>query len=89
MPPITATAIGALLSDPAPTPKAAGSIARMMVSDVIRMGRKRIGQASFKDCSMLLPSARRWLVRSTSRMEFLATRPINNTRPIIENMFSV
>ena len=45
MPPITATASGELVSEPAPAPIAAGNIARTIVSEVISTGRMRIGQA--------------------------------------------
>ena len=63
-------------------PRAAS--ARMMVSEVISTGRMRIGQASRSASSTLMPCSRRWLVRSTSRIEFFATRPISSTRPMPE-----
>ena len=84
MPPITASDSGALVSAPAPRPIAAGMSARMMVSEVITTGRMRVGQASRSASSTLMPCSRRWLVRSTSRIEFFATRPISSTRPMPE-----
>ena len=84
MPPMTAIDSGWLVSAPAPRPSAAGKRARMMVAEVISTGRMRIGQALRSAASTPSPSSRRWLVRSTSRIEFFATRPISSTRPIIE-----
>jgi hypothetical protein len=84
MPPITAMASGWLVSLPAPKPSAAGARARITVIEVISTGRMRVGQALRRAASTFRPSPRRWLVRSTSRMEFLATRPISSTSPIIE-----
>ena len=56
----------------------------MMVSEVITTGRMRVGHASRNASSMFMPWSRRWLVRSTSRIEFFATRPISSTRPMPE-----
>src|SRR5688572_12536508 len=84
MPPITASESGLLVSAPAPRPMAAGMSARIMVSEVITTGRMRVGQASRSASSTLRPWSRRWLVRSTSKIEFFATRPISSTRPMPE-----
>ena len=58
MPHTTAMARGPLVSEPAPVPMAAGKRAKMIVSDVIRIGRIRMGQASFNAVSISLPSLR-------------------------------
>jgi hypothetical protein len=84
MPPMTAMDSGPDSSTPVPMPSAGTSMAKMIVSDVIRIGRSRRGQASASAWSTPWPSARSWLVRSTSRIEFLATRPISRIRPTME-----
>lgn len=58
MPPTTATANGPLVSAPAPIPTDTGSIVRMTVNEVIKIGRKRNGQASSSASRMPIPRAR-------------------------------
>ena len=54
---------------------------------VIRIGRSRIGPALSSASFDRQPSrGRSWLVRSTSRIAFLVTRPISITTPIIAGM---
>jgi len=63
---------------------AAGGMAPAIVAtEVIMIGRKRIGQA-FKRASLTdnPPSARDWLVKSPSRIEFFLTIPMSRINPI-------
>ena len=52
-----------------------GSIPNTMASVVIRIGRSRVWPASSRASVSSFPSSRFWLVRSTSKMAFLATSP--------------
>ena len=59
-PPITARAMGARISAPAPIAKARGSMPKIMARVVITMGRRRVEPA---------------LMRASLRAEALAARP--------------
>ena len=85
-PPMVAIEIGARKSLPSPRPMADGSMPRIMAMVVIRMGRRRIGPAFSTASFTLMPSRTYWLVRSTSRIAFLVTSPINITTPIMAGM---
>jgi len=86
-PPMTVMAMGWRKSLPVPRPIATGSMPRMSARVVIRMGRRRIGPATLSAWWMSIPRCRRILfVRSTSRIEFLVTRPKSRIRPIIAVM---
>ena len=54
----------------------------IVATDVIRMGRSRIRPASSTASSVSMPRSFSWLVYSTSRIEFLVTRPISRIMPI-------
>ncbi|MNL45808.1 hypothetical protein D3C87_1684840 [compost metagenome] len=47
-PPIIVMAMGLKVSEPAPVARAEGTAAEIVANEVMMMGRKRIGQASFK-----------------------------------------
>ncbi len=81
-PPITACAIGALNSAPGPTPKARGSMAKIIERVVIIMGRSLIGPACRIASVRPIPRRRACLMKSISNMAFLVTNPIKNTIPI-------
>ena len=61
---------------------ASGSRPPMAVAEVSRMGRKRISPACSMASSSGTPCSRSWLVKSTSRMEFLISMPTSATKPI-------
>ena len=86
-PPITARAIGALASAPAPMASASGSMPKIIATVVMMIGRRRIRPAESSEAARSPPSARSWLVKSTSRMPFFVTSPINMMTPIIVMTF--
>ena len=57
----TATAIGARLSAPGPTPMAAGSTPKTIERAVISTGRMRTGAAVRMAVTLSIPSSRSWL----------------------------
>ena len=81
-PPMTAIAIGTRVSAPGPKANAGGIDATIVVNDVINIGRKRIGHAVFNASIIDTPSARIWLVKSTSKIEFFFTSPIKRIIPM-------
>ena len=86
---MTARAIGARISAPAPIANASGSMPKIIASVVMTIGRRRVvpalSSASLRD----MPSRRAWFVKSTSRIAFLVTSPISMMRPIMLMMLSV
>ncbi|MNQ90995.1 hypothetical protein D3C85_1063580 [compost metagenome] len=68
-------------SAPAPLARAIGSIPNTMAMVVIKIGRKRAWLASTSASLVSLPSAFKWLVKSTRIIAFLATRPISIIKP--------
>src|SRR5262249_47159641 len=88
-PPMTTTAIGARDSAPGSSFSASGSMPKLMVAVVIKIGLSRTRAASASASVLPTPRLRRVLVKSTSRMPVLATRPTAMMRPIIEKMLSV
>src|SRR5947199_176523 len=82
MPPTIAYPSGRRDADPAPSPIATGSAPMIVATDVIRMGRSRIRPASTAAATVSMPRAFSWLVYSTSRIEFLVTRPMRRIMPI-------
>ena len=62
---------------------------KIIASVVIRIGRSRTWPASRMRLAHALPSRMPWLVKSTSRIAFLVTRPISMMKPMIEKMLSV
>ncbi len=89
IPQAVAIAIGARDSAPGPTPMAAGSTAKIRAIAVISTGRMRMGAALRIASRLSTPSSRSWLAKSTSRIEFLVTRPKSRMIPIRLNRFSV
>jgi hypothetical protein len=63
-------------------PIATGNMPATSAKVVIRMGRKRLRPACIKASSRSTPSRSSWRVASSSRMAFLATRPISMMTPI-------
>ena len=61
---------------------ASGSRPPIAVADVSRIGRKRISPACSMASSSGTPCSRSWLVKSTSRIEFLISMPTSATKPI-------
>ena len=89
-PPITARAMGARISAPAPRAKARGSMPKIMARVVMTIGRSRVEPALMSARSRPRPCSRRaWLAKSTSRIAFLVTRPMSMMRPIMLMMFKV
>ena len=88
-PPTTAMPSGARDSPPAPLPIAIGRMPTMVASAVIRIGRKRMRDASNTASRALMPRSRSWLANSTIRIEFLVTSPTSMTSPIWLNRFRV
>ena len=82
-PPMTVMAMGTRLSAPGPSASAGGMAAASVASEVMRIGRRRIGPAERMASRMAMPSMkRRALQNSTSRMEFFFTMPISSTTPM-------
>ena len=73
---------GRRLSEPAPSPSAIGSAPMTVATDVMRIGRSRMRPASSAASIVSMPRSRSWLMYSTSRIEFLVTRPISRIMPI-------
>src|SRR5690242_18752507 len=81
-PPTIAYPSGLRAAEPAPTPHATGTAPMIVATDVMRIGRSRIRPASRTAETVSSPRAFSWLVYSTSRIEFLLTRPISKIMPI-------
>ena len=56
--------------------------AEIVAIEVIRMGLRRVGHAARSAGPGERPSARRWFVKSTSRIEFFLTIPMSRMMPI-------
>ena len=82
-PPITARAIGARASAPAPRASASGIMPKIIATVVMMIGRSRIRPACSSASARSFPSPRSWLVKSTSRMPFFVTSPMSMMIPII------
>ena len=80
---MTAMDIGTRTSAPGPSASAGGMAATIVAMEVIRIGRKRIGQASRMASWAFFPCSLIWLVNSTSKIEFFFTIPIRRTIPIM------
>ena len=81
-------AIGTIVSDPGPIESASGVAAAIMAMEVIRIGLRRIGQASKSASLTPIPCLHRSFVKSTSRIEFFLTIPMRSINPIILYRFS-
>jgi hypothetical protein len=55
----------------------------MAVALVSTTGRNRVSPAFWIASSRAIPCSRRWLVKSTSRMEFLISIPMSATKPML------
>ena len=53
-----------------------------VATEVIRIGRSRMRPASSAASIVAIPRSLSWLMYSTSRIEFLVTRPISRIMPI-------
>ena len=62
--------------------KASGINPQIAVMDVSTTGKKRVSPALLIASSMLYPSARNWLVKSTSNSEFLTCIPDKPMKPM-------
>ena len=62
---------------------ASGSRPPMAVAEVSRIGRKRISPARSMASSSGTPCSRSWLVKSTSRIEFLISMPMSAMKPML------
>ena len=82
MPPTMAYPSGRRDAEPAPSPMATGSAPMIVATDVMRIGRRRIRPASITADTVSIPRAFSWLVYSTSKIEFLVTRPMRRIMPI-------
>ena len=81
-PPITVIAIGARSSAPSPMPIAIGTRPRMVVSFVIRIGRRRARPAATIASTLSSPRSRAWFTASISTIDWLTTMPASMIRPI-------
>ena len=88
-PPTAARASGAEASDPAPSSSARGIRPTMVASAVIRMGRMRMRADSTTARRSGWPSRRRWLAKSTSRIELETTMPTITMMPMKDSILSV
>jgi hypothetical protein len=88
-PPITVIAIGARTSAPSPIPSAIGSSPSMVVSLVIRMGRRRILPASMMASRFDRPRSRAWLTASISTIDWLTTIPASMMSPMYATTLTV
>ncbi len=61
----------------------------IVATDVIRIGRSRMRPDSSAASTVSRPRSLSWLMYSTSRIEFLVTRPISRIMPIWLYRFSV
>ena len=86
---MTTTAIGARDSAPGSSFNASGSMPNVIVAVVIRIGRRRTRAASANASVRGSPRFLSVLVKSTSRMPVLTTRPTAMIRPMTEKMLSV
>ena len=82
MPPIAPTPSERLPLAPTPVAIAKGNNPNIIVSDVIRIGRKRTAAASNAAASMLIPWRRRAEAYSVSRMAVFDSRPISIISPV-------
>ena len=60
----------------------------MVVTAVIKMGRRRVTEASISAERNACPSSRSWLANSTIKIPFLAAKPISSTKPTWLYIFS-
>lgn len=65
-----------------PVAMAKGSKPKIIVNDVIKMGRKRTAAASNAAARMLIPCRRRAEAYSVNRMAVFDNRPINMISPV-------
>src|SRR2546421_6362635 len=82
MPPTIAYPSGRREVEPAPTPIITGIAPMIVDTDVMRIGRNRMRPDSSTAAMVSSPFALSWLAYSTSRIEFLVTRPMSSTMPI-------
>ena len=82
MPLKTAVPNARRISAPAPLATTKGTTPKMKASEVIKMGRSRILQASTTASCGGLPSSVSCLANSTMRMAFLLASPTSTTKPI-------
>ena len=82
-PPITTTAIGCIISAPMPVPNAIVDIPRIVVSAVIRIGRRRTLPVSISASRFDIPPMRIWFTLSTNTMPLLTMTPDSTRKPTI------
>ena len=71
---------------PAPVAKATGKRPITIAKVVIKIGRRRSLPAAISASNVFLPSAFSLLAKSTISIEFLLTKPIITTKPIMVKM---
>ena len=82
IPPTVPTPIEMFPFAPTPLANMRGSIPKIIVSDVMRIGLRRAFAAAIAAIVMLMPSARFCDAYSVRRMAVLARSPISMRRPI-------
>jgi hypothetical protein len=65
---------------------ATGTMPKTIAAVVIRMGRRRVAPAFSSASLMPCPRSRSCTAKSTNRIAFFVTRPINMIRPIMAKM---
>ena len=73
--------MGCIISDPMPVPSAMVDMPRMVVSAVMRMGRRRMRPVSMSASRLDMPPMRSWLTQSTKTMPLLTTTPASSKKP--------
>ena len=87
--PIIAIDNGFCNSEPISEEKSSGTIAKMVVSEVMIIGRKRLRPASCIASNNGTPALRNSLIASSFRIESLITIPQVTIRPMADIRFSV
>ena len=82
IPPTVPTPMEMLPLAPTPLANMSGSIPKIIVSDVIRIGRRRAFAADMAAIVMDMPSARFCDAYSVRRIAVFASRPMSMSRPI-------
>ena len=74
-------AIGCIISAPMPVPRAMVLMPRMVVSAVIRIGRRRMRPVSTSASRLDMPPMRIWFTLSMNTMPLLTTTPESTRKP--------
>ena len=82
IPPTVPTPREMLPLAPAPLANIMGSRPKIIVNEVIRIGRRRTCAAERAACGMVIPARRRSLAYSVSRMAVLESSPMSMMTPV-------